>query len=186
MPVKDTHLYTTTFPCHECTRHVIAAGVQRVVYIEPYPKSLAPQLHDDAIAIDEDTPPHHKVRFEPFVGVGPRKYMELFTARPGARKDESGLVAPARAGWLPKSVPVNVPSEEEHDVRSPGGSGNRTPPTEQAPEGAEIGVPSDEEEQPTPEQVFGSTSDHLYIVREKNMLFELTEALTTAKLEIRE
>lgn len=69
--VRGTYLYTTTFPCHECARHVVAAGVQRVVYIEPYPKSLAPRLHDDAIAIDEDVPPSGKVRFEPFVGVGP-------------------------------------------------------------------------------------------------------------------
>jgi deoxycytidylate deaminase len=44
-------LYTTTFPCHTCTRHIIAAGVKRVVYIEPYPKSLAKELHSDAIRI---------------------------------------------------------------------------------------------------------------------------------------
>lgn len=31
-------LYTTTYPCHNCARHIIAAGIKRVVYIEPYEK----------------------------------------------------------------------------------------------------------------------------------------------------
>lgn len=34
-------LYCTTFPCHNCAKHVVAAGITRVVYIEPYPKSKA-------------------------------------------------------------------------------------------------------------------------------------------------
>lgn len=33
-------LYTTTYPCHNCGRHIVAAGIKRVVYLEPYPKSL--------------------------------------------------------------------------------------------------------------------------------------------------
>jgi deoxycytidylate deaminase len=44
-------LYTTTFPCHNCARHIIGAGVAKVVYIEPYPKSKAKELHEDAIEI---------------------------------------------------------------------------------------------------------------------------------------
>lgn len=32
-------LYCTTFPCHNCAKHIIDAGVKRVVYIEPYAKS---------------------------------------------------------------------------------------------------------------------------------------------------
>jgi len=43
-------LYTTTFPCHNCARHIIGAGIAKVVYIEPYPKSKAKELHEDAIA----------------------------------------------------------------------------------------------------------------------------------------
>jgi deoxycytidylate deaminase len=34
-------LYCTTFPCHSCARHLLAAGIESVIYIEPYPKSLA-------------------------------------------------------------------------------------------------------------------------------------------------
>ena len=39
--IKGATLYCTTFPCHNCTKHILAAGIRRVVYIEPYPKSLA-------------------------------------------------------------------------------------------------------------------------------------------------
>jgi deoxycytidylate deaminase len=46
-------LYTTTFPCHNCTRHIVAAGIERVIYIEPYAKSRAEELHDDAILVEE-------------------------------------------------------------------------------------------------------------------------------------
>jgi deoxycytidylate deaminase len=77
-------LYTTTFPCHNCTRHVIAAGIQRVVYIEPYAKSRAEELHDDAIVVEEKAHEDNrgikrKVPFTPFVGVGPRRYFDLFS-----------------------------------------------------------------------------------------------------------
>src|SRR5207244_3956191 len=72
-PVVGAWAYTTTFPCHECTRHLIASGISRVYYIEPYPKSLAERLHDDAIVIDPNKPPTDRVAFLPFVGVAPRR-----------------------------------------------------------------------------------------------------------------
>ena len=31
-------LYCTTFPCHNCAKHIVAAGIERVFYVEPYPK----------------------------------------------------------------------------------------------------------------------------------------------------
>jgi deoxycytidylate deaminase len=49
---KDATLYCTTFPCHICAKHIVASGVSRVVYLEPYPKSLAQELHADAISVD--------------------------------------------------------------------------------------------------------------------------------------
>lgn len=98
--VAGSTLYTTTFPCHGCAKHIVGAGVRRVVYIEPYPKSLAPSLHEDSISVDEEDP--NKCCFEPFVGVAPRRYADLFVAetREGKkvrRKDEKGrVVADAR------------------------------------------------------------------------------------------
>ncbi|MDN3612645.1 hypothetical protein QWZ16_23945 [Vibrio ostreicida] len=26
------------FPCHNCAKHIVASGIKRVVYVEPYPK----------------------------------------------------------------------------------------------------------------------------------------------------
>jgi deoxycytidylate deaminase len=82
-PVGGT-LYVTTFPCHNCTRHIIAAGIQRVYYIEPYPKSKAWELHEDAILIEERVHRQHrgprwKLPFTHFVGIGPRRYFDLFS-----------------------------------------------------------------------------------------------------------
>jgi deoxycytidylate deaminase len=90
-PTAGTTLYTTTFPCHNCTRHIVAAGISRVVYVEPYPKSLAFQLHYDSISLEEKgwSRPvvqgcRIKVAFEPFVGVGPRRFYDLFSMTLGA------------------------------------------------------------------------------------------------------
>ena len=82
MSPRGGTLYTTTFPCHNCAKHIIAAGVSRVVYIEPYPKSKAMELHSDAIAIEEGDI-QDRVFFAPFIGVGPRRFVELFSLEPG-------------------------------------------------------------------------------------------------------
>jgi deoxycytidylate deaminase len=39
--VRGATLYCTTFPCHMCAKHIVASGIKKVVYIEPYPKSYA-------------------------------------------------------------------------------------------------------------------------------------------------
>ena len=74
--VNDQTLYTTCFPCQNCARHIVGAGLQRVVYIEPYPKSLATTLHDDSICVEGKQ--GNKVSFVPFIGISPRQYLELF------------------------------------------------------------------------------------------------------------
>lgn len=90
IPVEKASLYCTTFPCHMCARHIIAAGISRVVYIEPYPKSLTKQLHADATCIDYDSSaPPNAVKFVPFNGIGPRRYFDLFELIT-ARKDATG------------------------------------------------------------------------------------------------
>jgi deoxycytidylate deaminase len=97
-PVGAT-LYCTTFPCHVCAKHIVGAGVREVVYIEPYPKSRASELHNDSIAIEE--PADDRVVFRPFIGVSSRRFSELFAmlGDDGAelpRKDTSGRVIKGR------------------------------------------------------------------------------------------
>ena len=74
-PVGGT-LYTTTFPCHNCAKHIVAAGIRRVVYVEPFPKSKAVDLHGDSITLMGSK---NKVKFEPFSGIGPRRFFDLFS-----------------------------------------------------------------------------------------------------------
>lgn len=87
--VKGATLYCTTFPCHMCARHIVASGIKRVVYVEPYPKSKAKQLHQDSISVDPTTPSPDLVTFEPFEGVSPRQYQEIFDSA-DSRKDGDG------------------------------------------------------------------------------------------------
>jgi cytidine deaminase len=79
-------LYCTTFPCHNCAKHIVAAGIKRVVYVEPYPKSKALSSHDDSIVASGVSAGEEvkSVVFEPFVGVGPRRFFELFSMNLGS------------------------------------------------------------------------------------------------------
>jgi deoxycytidylate deaminase len=113
--VRDATLYTTTFPCHQCARLIVTAGLRRVVYIEPYPKSRALELHRDAIfAYDDESAPHcglpnctdlHAVRLEPFLGVGPHRYVDLFsiTTRAGVHRERKQKTSGERIRWDPKT-----------------------------------------------------------------------------------
>lgn len=81
----DATLYTTTFPCHECAKFILGAGISEVHYVEPYPKSLVARLYRDLI--DVTPSPSNKpglvdgkVPFRPFVGLAPSRYALAFTA----------------------------------------------------------------------------------------------------------
>lgn len=74
--VRGATLYCTTFPCHNCTKHILAAGIRRVVYIEPYPKSRAKALHANEIEVENDNPA--RVVFAPFLGIAPHRYRDIF------------------------------------------------------------------------------------------------------------
>lgn len=114
--VRGATLYTTTFPCHECARLIVTAGIARAVYIEPYPKSRALELHRDAIhGYDDDAAPgcelrdcseSHAVRFEPFLGIGPHRYAELFsiTTRTGVARDRKTRDSGERIAWNPRTA----------------------------------------------------------------------------------
>ncbi len=96
--VNGHSMYVTTFPCHNCAKHIIAAGIRRVVYLEPYPKSRAFNLYREEIAPesaeDGDKEPANedrdKVAFFAFTGVAPSQYRQLFSmSERGAKKGNS-------------------------------------------------------------------------------------------------
>lgn len=105
--VAGCTLYTTTFPCHECARHIVAAGIRRVVYIDPYPKSLVQELHGDSIVLERGDSGGGRVLFRPFVGVAPRLYLRLF--QQSKRKDDQGDIT----RWEPQTA---VPRYNESEV----------------------------------------------------------------------
>ena len=94
---RGATLYTTTFPCHMCARLIIAAGIERVVFVEPYPKSKTHDLYSDSVAVGMERAQPGYVNFDPFVGVAPEKYGSLFRMFPPARKDKKG----SAVKWMP-------------------------------------------------------------------------------------
>lgn len=103
-------LYTTTFPCHDCAKHIVAAGIRRVVYIEPYRKSLVQELYPDSVVVDPADPCGDRVRFEPFVGVAPRRYSDLFGLSMMKRKSKDGSWLQWRRAESVPRLPEYMPS----------------------------------------------------------------------------
>ncbi len=83
-------LYVTTYPCHNCARHIVLAGIKEVYYIEPYLKSLATTLHSDSITENEND--SKKVKILLYDGVAPTRYHQLFKMRDDSRKYSNGKV----------------------------------------------------------------------------------------------
>jgi deoxycytidylate deaminase len=108
--VQGCTLYCTTFPCHNCAKHIVAAGICEVFYIEPYPKSVAPELYEDSIAVDGQREDGWRIPFRPFVGIGARRYMDLFSVVNSEgwvveRKDADGRVL----GWNAREAFPRLP-----------------------------------------------------------------------------
>ncbi len=79
--VRGGEMYVTAFPCHNCAKHIIAAGITRVIYLEPYPKSRATRLHSEEIVTEaaDQNSDFDMVEFKSFTGVAPRQYARLFS-----------------------------------------------------------------------------------------------------------
>jgi deoxycytidylate deaminase len=128
--VRDTRLYTTTFPCHNCAKHIVGAGIRQVFYIEPYPKSLAGDMYPDSIGftdlrgLEDGTSvrivalPRDKVWFTPFVGIAPRRYSALFSnlsehGERKKRKEKGGGVSNKPMGLRQKGPILSYLEREE-------------------------------------------------------------------------
>ncbi|MGP9802022.1 deaminase [Rheinheimera sp. NSM] len=114
--VVGGHLFCTTFPCHNCAKHIIASGIERVEYIEPYPKSKAMHLHQDSISMKEES--SGKVVFSAFTGVGPRRFLDLFStmglgaAKKIERKTDEGKAIPTKRGsYNHPRIPTSLASQ---------------------------------------------------------------------------
>lgn len=110
-PLKGSVLFSTTFPCHMCAKHIVASGVEKVIFLEPYPKSLASDLHSDSIEIENadrgEYNDYPAVQFEHFFGITPRRYRELFE-RSSRKDDEGNFIEYPRGGPMP-FIDLKVP-----------------------------------------------------------------------------
>jgi len=112
--VNGHSMYVTTFPCHNCAKHIIAAGISRVIYLEPYPKSRAVTLHKEELDLDslDGAPVAGKVVFSAFSGVAPRQYGQLFSIAERG-KDKGYSLAAWDAAKLSLKPPY-IPATSEH------------------------------------------------------------------------
>ncbi|MDP2358610.1 MAG: anti-phage dCTP deaminase [Beijerinckiaceae bacterium] len=117
--VKGSVLYCTTFPCHMCAKHIVASGLCEVVFLEPYPKSLASELHSDSIEIEGADRGRYQsfpsARFSHFYGVTPRRYRELFER--GKRKDDDGGFVHHGTGIARPFMEVKFPFYIQHETQ---------------------------------------------------------------------
>ncbi|WP_344607116.1 deaminase, partial [Sporichthya brevicatena] len=79
--VTDCSMCVTAYCCHLCAKHVLDLGLRPVVYLEPYPKSRAVEMYEEAA----------RTTFVPFVGVAPRRFQALFVDV-SERKGHDGTV----------------------------------------------------------------------------------------------
>ncbi|MBI5520893.1 MAG: hypothetical protein HY916_12655 [Desulfovibrio sp.] len=97
-------LYVTTYPCDNCVKHILAAGIKRVVYIEPYPKSRAKAFFSDFLA-DDNQPSEAEGRLQmaQFIGIAPESYVTLFR-QCGERKDKNGFLLNRSVSPMPRTA----------------------------------------------------------------------------------
>ncbi len=98
-------LYSKTFPCHNCARHIVASGITKVIFVEPYPKSLALKLHSDSITVRDDDAASH-VFFVQYEGVSPRVFSRFFAVE-SSRKQGGRVIQATPATTRPIGVPIS-------------------------------------------------------------------------------
>jgi deoxycytidylate deaminase len=115
----DGDLYCTTYPCHNCARHIVLAGIKNIYFIEPYKKSLCITLHEDSITEDETE--LNKVRILMYDGVAPRSYLHFFSMIEDTRKSSNGIkkITDRRTAFPKKRISLqSLPTLESQAVHA--------------------------------------------------------------------
>jgi deoxycytidylate deaminase len=102
IPLKGSKLFSTTFPCHICARHIVATGIHEVQFIEPYEKSRTQELFSDSICVEPQENVSGRVQLKSFVGVAPRRYMDLFSLSVERKKKDGFTLGPETIAVVPK------------------------------------------------------------------------------------
>jgi deoxycytidylate deaminase len=86
-PVQGATIYTTAFPCHMCMRLIVASGIRKVVYVDPYPKSLAFEMYSEALSTSPTD--DSRVLVTPFWGASWNIFSKAFLSE-GRSRDKDG------------------------------------------------------------------------------------------------
>ena len=122
--VKNCTIYVNFYPCHNCTKHLIAAGIKKIIFVHPYTKSKASDMYSGMIKhglfIDEKSRPE-VVIFEPFLGVSPNRFMSAFTNDKDSRLEkenerENGKIQEWEINH--KSIPRELRERKPHSYIS--------------------------------------------------------------------
>lgn len=87
--VKGGNVYVTTYPCHNCARHIVLTGIHYIYFIEPYPKSKAVELHNDSLS---DINVKNRVVLRSFEGVSPIRFQDVFSMHGRAVKNDGIMI----------------------------------------------------------------------------------------------
>lgn len=105
--LRGSSIFVTTYPCENCVKHILAAGISEVIFIEPYPKSRAKDFFPDFIAeptksenVSTKSENDSKLQFIQFVGIAPISFQILYSA--SERKDCEGNLIRKGEAQLPK------------------------------------------------------------------------------------
>jgi dCMP deaminase len=72
MGVAGGIIYATVFPCELCAKKIYQANIRKVIYTEPYPRSISKDVF-----FQDGT---RKIEFEQFEGVKSQSYFRLYKA----------------------------------------------------------------------------------------------------------
>ena len=70
--IKGGTIYTTTFPCELCAKKIYQSGIKKVVFTEPYPKSISQDVF-----FQDGT---RNIQLDQFEGVKSQSYFRLYKA----------------------------------------------------------------------------------------------------------
>ncbi|MFN3747280.1 MAG: deaminase [Sphingorhabdus sp.] len=107
-------LYCTTMPCHMCTKLIIAAGIKRVVYVQPYVKSLTKELYKDSVVFESEK--ENYITFCTLKGVTPAGFKRAFSKSSRRKKDDGSAIIWDKLNASPNfltTIPYYTTSERE-------------------------------------------------------------------------
>lgn len=99
--LNNSTLFVTLFPCHLCARYIISVGIKKVIFIEPYPKSLTTELYSSEIELSPSCDCPGKIVLKPFIGIAPRIYRKIFIYHYDLKSNDKKQLDGMVKSWVP-------------------------------------------------------------------------------------